>query len=203
MVSGGSGDWRSRGRREAMPNPVSRTSPSRAVHQDIGRLDVLVDEAALVDLAQSRRRCRWRGAGSVPPPWARRAADRAARRRDPRAPAWSDRLRARAPAAAPPTPRPARPSIRIRGRGDRGLRATGALRQAERPARRSGCRHRPGATLGRTRVRRPLSKPETCYPNTRRSAHKASIVRLHAGLLVAFYYVPPFSVLVENRAVSP
>ena len=35
-----------------MPKPVSRTSAVAAVHQDIGRLDVLVDEAALMDLAQ-------------------------------------------------------------------------------------------------------------------------------------------------------
>ncbi len=27
MTSGGSGDWRSRGRRDAMPKPVSQTSP--------------------------------------------------------------------------------------------------------------------------------------------------------------------------------
>ena len=37
--------------------------------------------------------------------------------------------------------------------------------------------------------------------------HAAQRIRhqllIHAGLLVAFYYVPPFSVLVENRAVSP
>ena len=35
-----------------MPNPVSRVRAVGAVHQDIGRLDVLVDEAALVRLAQ-------------------------------------------------------------------------------------------------------------------------------------------------------
>ena len=55
MVSGGSGACRSRGSREAMPNPVSLTSSGRADHQDIGRLEVLVDETALVRLAQSRR----------------------------------------------------------------------------------------------------------------------------------------------------
>ncbi len=48
-----------------MPKPVSRTCAVGADHQDIGRLDVLVDEAALVDLAERRRRCRWRGARSV------------------------------------------------------------------------------------------------------------------------------------------
>ena len=51
MVSGGSGAWRSRGSRDAMPNPVSLTSPFAPIHQDIGRLDVLVDEATLVRLA--------------------------------------------------------------------------------------------------------------------------------------------------------
>ncbi len=40
-----------------MPKPVSQTSPVACVDQDIGRLDVLVDETALVDLAQRRRRC--------------------------------------------------------------------------------------------------------------------------------------------------
>ena len=36
-----------------MPNPVSRTSPVEFVEQDIGRLDVLVDEPALVQLTES------------------------------------------------------------------------------------------------------------------------------------------------------
>ena len=52
--SGGAGACRSRGRREAMPKPVSLTAPVVAVHQDIGRLDVLVDEAAPVDLCEGR-----------------------------------------------------------------------------------------------------------------------------------------------------
>ena len=54
MTSGGAGAWRSRGRREAMPKPVSQTSPC-GVDQDVGRLDVLVDEAAPVHLAERRR----------------------------------------------------------------------------------------------------------------------------------------------------
>ena len=37
-----------------MPKPVSHTSPVAPFDQDVGRLDVLVDEAALVKLAQSR-----------------------------------------------------------------------------------------------------------------------------------------------------
>ena len=52
--SGGAGACRSRGRREAMPKPVSLTVPVVAVHQDICRLDVLVDEAAPMDLRESR-----------------------------------------------------------------------------------------------------------------------------------------------------
>ena len=52
MNSGGSGGCRSRGRCDAIPNPVSRTSPVRPVHQNIGWLDILVDQAALVRLAQ-------------------------------------------------------------------------------------------------------------------------------------------------------
>ena len=47
--SGGSGACRSRGRREAIPKPGPR------VHQDVCRLDVLVDEAPPVDLCESRR----------------------------------------------------------------------------------------------------------------------------------------------------
>ena len=38
-----------------MPNPVSRTSPVEIVEQDIGRLDVLVNETVPVNVAQSRR----------------------------------------------------------------------------------------------------------------------------------------------------
>ena len=55
MISGGSGAWRSRGRREAMPKPGEPHLSGRAVDQNIGRLDVLVDEAALVELAERRR----------------------------------------------------------------------------------------------------------------------------------------------------
>src|SRR6516225_3768713 len=53
MVSGGSGACRSRDRRDAMPNPVSRTCPS-AQSTNISWLDVFVDEPALMKLAQSR-----------------------------------------------------------------------------------------------------------------------------------------------------
>ena len=55
MVSGGAGDCRSRDRREAMPKPVSLMSSLVALHEDIGRLDVLVDKAAPVHLAEGGR----------------------------------------------------------------------------------------------------------------------------------------------------
>ena len=55
MTSGGAGAWRSRGRREAMPKPVSQTSPVGDVDQDVGRLDVLVDKAAPVQLSERGR----------------------------------------------------------------------------------------------------------------------------------------------------
>jgi hypothetical protein len=61
------------------------------------------------------------------------------------------------------------------------LRARDAPRRAEQPARCSVCRHRPGATLGRRRVRRPPTRPDRCHPQTRRSADTTSFVRLHAG----------------------
>src|SRR5262249_24247892 len=101
------------------------------------------------------------GARSVPPAWVHRAADRAARPPNRRAPAWSDRRRARGPAAAPPTSRRADLLIRIRGSGDRGSSVTADRRQEKPSARRSGCRHRPGATLAGRRVHRPPTKPET------------------------------------------
>ena len=54
IISGGSGAWRSRGRRDARPKPV-RTDMTGFIDQHMGRLDVLVDEALLVDFAKSSR----------------------------------------------------------------------------------------------------------------------------------------------------
>ena len=54
IISGGAGAWRSRGNRDAMPNPVSQT-PASVVDEDIGRLDVFMDETLRMDLAE---RCR-------------------------------------------------------------------------------------------------------------------------------------------------
>ena len=55
MNSGGSGAWRSRGRREANAEAGEPGLTGRRIHQDIGRLDVLVDETALVQLAERGR----------------------------------------------------------------------------------------------------------------------------------------------------
>ena len=64
----------------------------RAVQQNVGRLDVLMDEAALVQLADSHGDADGQAQEASRPPSARRAAGPAARRRDPRAPAWYDRI---------------------------------------------------------------------------------------------------------------
>ena len=103
------GRRRSRGSSVARPNPVSRTDPARVVDKDMDRFEVLVDEAALVGLRRAPRQCRSPAAGSAPFRTARRSGGRAARRRGPQAPAWSDRLRARTPAVARPMHRPVRP----------------------------------------------------------------------------------------------
>ena len=141
-----------------MPNPVSRTAP-------VARFTRIL--AGLMSLWT--RPCRWTLPSAAAMPIARRRTlptsmgaprcAQAARRPDLRAPASSGRARAQAPEAAPPTRRPAHPSIRIRGRGARGWRVAGAPRRAARPARRGGCRRRPGAIPGRRRARRPPTRP--------------------------------------------
>ena len=57
MTSGGSGAWRSRGRREPGGDAESRqaNAPVRAIHQDMTKLKVLMDKFALMQLDQ--RRC--------------------------------------------------------------------------------------------------------------------------------------------------
>ena len=55
MISGGPGGWRSRGSRDAMPKPGQPDRAGFGVDQDVGGLDVLVDEAAPVDIAERRR----------------------------------------------------------------------------------------------------------------------------------------------------
>ena len=54
MVSGGSSACRSRGRRDAMPKSCESDFPARWIHQDICRLEVLVDEATPVELCEGR-----------------------------------------------------------------------------------------------------------------------------------------------------
>ena len=77
-------------------------------------------------LADRRGQTDARGAGTAPPPWAaeqplQQLAARVLEHQHGPA-AFADKLAA----AAPPTHRPTHPSIRIRGPGDRGWRATGA-----------------------------------------------------------------------------
>ena len=121
-------------RGDAEPGQPDRAA--RPIHQDMGRLDVLVDEPPLMQPGDRRDQTEREAQEAAPPPSAGRAAAPAARRPGPPAPAWSDRVRGRAPAAAPPTLRPAHPSVRIREQGDRGWPVAGAPRRAARPARR-------------------------------------------------------------------
>ena len=106
---GRSGAWRSRGRREAMPKPVSHTSPVAVFTRIL---------AGLMSLWMRPRWCTLPRAAATPTAMAqetshlhRRAelAARATRRQDPRAPEWSGRDLARAPAAARPMRCPAHP----------------------------------------------------------------------------------------------
>lgn len=55
MSSGGSGARCSRGRREAIPKPLKPDHTCRGVEQNIGRLDVLVNEPPFVQSAECGR----------------------------------------------------------------------------------------------------------------------------------------------------
>ena len=55
MISGGSGAWRSRGRREAMPKPVSHTCPAADIDDHVGWVDVFVNESTSVEPAKCGR----------------------------------------------------------------------------------------------------------------------------------------------------
>jgi hypothetical protein len=56
MNSGASGGWRSLGSREAIPNPHQPGLAGSWVYQDIGGLDVLMDDSALMQLADRSRK---------------------------------------------------------------------------------------------------------------------------------------------------
>ncbi len=56
MNSGGSADWRSRGNREAIPNPSQPDLSGAGFDHDIGRFEVLVDEAPTVQLPHCVRK---------------------------------------------------------------------------------------------------------------------------------------------------
>ena len=55
MTSGGAGDWRSRGRRDAIPKPVSQTCPVAPLTNTWAGLRILVEQAPPVELAQCGR----------------------------------------------------------------------------------------------------------------------------------------------------
>ncbi len=107
---------------------------ARAVHQDICRFEVLVDEAVAVELRQAAatamaKRKNW--PNSIGAPSSRSSGSPLGLR----ASAWFDRARGSAPAAARPGPRPTHPSTRIRERVDRGWRMSDVLQQAPRSER--------------------------------------------------------------------
>jgi hypothetical protein len=79
----------------------------------------------------------------------------------------------------------AQEAFHLRGRAEKPFERLAAriLEHQHGPtARGSGCRHRPGATLGGTPVRRPPTIPDRCHPDTGRSAKTASFVRLCRAL---------------------
>ena len=80
MNSGGSGDWRSRGSRDAMPKPVSHALPSWR-QQHVGRLDILVDETCSRAVCEVRPIAQRRFEKTARPPSASQQALQAARRR--------------------------------------------------------------------------------------------------------------------------
>jgi len=55
MISGGSGAWRSRGRREAMPKPVSHTCSAATSMIALAGFDVFVSESTSVEPAKCGR----------------------------------------------------------------------------------------------------------------------------------------------------
>ncbi len=135
-----------------------------AVDQDIGGLEVLVDEAAVVGLAQGRGHAdgdAQKGAGLDG--LAEQPSERLSPR-GPRAPAWSDRVRARARAAAPPRHCPTRLSVHIDGRGGRGSRARVVPQPGAQSARRAHRRRRSGAILGRRRIPHPPTGRGDSHP---------------------------------------
>ena len=85
MNSGGAGACRSRGSREARPNPVSRIQSIRAVHQEMGGLQIPVDEAARVEFAEGCGDADGQGQEGAHRHGRHRAAAPAVRRLDPQA----------------------------------------------------------------------------------------------------------------------
>jgi hypothetical protein len=134
--------------------------------QDIGRLDVLVDEAAPVDLCE-RRSDRDGEAQKAPhlhghPEQSvqRLAVGVLEHQHGPTA--LADELE------RSHRPRPARPSMRIRKQGDRGWRVSDAPQRAARPARQPDNRRR-ASLFCRRRVHRPATRTGGYYHRQRRT----------------------------------
>ena len=157
----------------------------RAVHQDIGRLDVLVDEAALVRLAQ-------RGGDAD---GEAQEASRLHRRADQPLERFAARILEQqrcSTAFADQRERPRRPCgvelvpqfIFVGEAIEDGL-AAGVPRRAQRPARRRARRRSPRAILGRRRDRHPPTGPES-YHRDRAVRQDGLIFGCVAGVLITF-----------------
>ena len=152
------------------------------------------------------RRYRWRGAGSGPTsigcaeqPVEQLAARVLQHQHGPTA--FADQ----APAAAPPTLRPAHPSVRIRGQGDQGWLVAGAPRRAATAstARRSAIGE-PGASLGRRRVRRLPTRPGDSSLPQRRTERICPIaaLRRQAGCRDRSNELQTFALISHQRLAS-
>ena len=115
--------------------------PGRAVDEHIGRLDVLVDQAAPVELAERGREPDGEAQDLRQLQRAAEQARRAARRRGPRAPARAAPGAGRAPAAARPRRDRAPPVRRTRARAAAGWPGRGGPRPGPRPGPRGPARH--------------------------------------------------------------
>ena len=159
MTSGGSGAWRSRGRREAMPKPVSRARPSAQFTRIL---------AGLTSLWTRPRWCALPSAAAMPMARRRKRPDLHRRADEPleRLAARILEQQRRPTAFAGKLQRPRRPcavelvlQFIFVGEAFEAGAGAGAPRRAARPARRCGRRRRPRAIPGRRRVRHPPTGP--------------------------------------------
>ena len=151
MNSGGSGAWRSRGRREAIPEAHEPSLTRRGINENIRRLHVLVDQPLLVQPAECG--CDTDSEAQEPRhlhrPW--KESIEKSHRQDLRARASSAQGARRAPGAEPPRPSPVHPSTSIRAPSFLASPTLAASKQelgGERMVNQAGSSARPGT--GRT-----------------------------------------------------